>query len=164
MKNHIYKFRSIMVNNVEKVIPGTVFSKMVIEMDESTIEEHTLELSLKEILTGKGWISNFFLSIMITGTASALIFAVIYMISGKTMEPSAFHAVKLSFLAAAVIASLLLWIFLASRVSVENSKREFVENKRGKGNWRIVDRKEWDKFYRLLVIAKTQRENEKVVK
>ena len=35
MGNNTYRFRSIMVNNVEKVVPGTVFSKMVLEMDDS---------------------------------------------------------------------------------------------------------------------------------
>ncbi len=161
MGNNTYRFRSIMVNNVEKVVPGTVFSKMVLEMDDSTIEEHTLELSVKDILSGKGWISNFFLSLMITGTASALLLVVIYMAAGKT---ESFIIIKYSFIIAAIIVFLLLWIFLAKKASVENIKREYVENKRGKGNWRIVDEKEWDKFFRLLMIAKTQRENEKVVK
>lgn len=164
MKKFTYRFRSIMVNHVEKVIPGTVFSKMVIEMDDTAIEEHTLELTVKDILRDSAWITNFFLSLMITAAVSGGLFTVLYISAGKSMEQDALNITKIIFLCIALIAFAAIWIFLAVKTSVGNKKRKFVEQKRGSGNWKIVDENDWDKFYRLLMIAKNKRESEKLIK
>ena len=164
MKTFTYRFRSIMVNQVEKVIPNTVFSKMVLEMDDTAIEEHSIELTVKEILNDPAWITNFFLSLMIVFPVSGILYAIVYFGYGKTADPSTLVIIKIIFAAAAFIVFSALWIFLAVRVSVGNKKRNCVEQKRGKGNWRIVDESEWNKFYRLLMIAKNQRESEKLIK
>ena len=164
MKNYTYRFRSIMVNHVEKVIPGTVFSKMVLEMDDTAVEEHTMDLTLNDILRDTAWITNFFLALMIVTAVSAALFGGIYAGFGRTMDQSSWSIVKLIFLAVYITVFLILWIYLSAKLSVENKKRKFVEQKRGSGNWRIVDESEWDKFYRLLMIAKNKRESEKLIK
>ena len=164
VKEFTYKFRSIMVNHVEKVIPGTVFSKMVLEMDDIAVEEHTMVLTAKDILCDTAWITNFFLSLMIVAAVSAVLFAGTYVGFGRTMEQSAWNIVKLVFIITDVIIFTALWIILASKSAIENKKRKFVEQKRGSGNWRIVDESKWNDFNRLLIIAKNQRESEKVVK
>lgn len=164
MKTFTYRFRSIMVNQVEKVIPNTVFSKMVLEMDDTAIEEHSIDLTVKEILNDPAWITNFFLSLMIVFPVSGLLFTGVYFGYGKTADQSTWNIIKFIFAAVAVIVFISLWIFFSVRTSVGNKKRICVEQKRGKGNWRIVDESEWNKFYRLLMIAKNQRESEKLIK
>ena len=164
MKKFTYRFRSLMVNNVERVIPNTVFSRMVIEMDDTSIAEHTIELSPKDILNDKAWIMNFFLTLIIVPPVSALIFGGVYLGAGKEMNSSSWGMVKLIFLLAVIIIILALWTFLSVRSAIANKKRNYVETARGRGNWRIVDESGWDKFYRLLMIAKNQREKDKLIK
>jgi len=164
MKTFTYRFRSIMVNHVEKVIPNTVFSKMVMEMDDMSIAGHSLELTVKDILSDPAWITNFFLALMIVLPVSGLSFGIIYYALGKTLNRSSWNLLVILFIAIAFIAFIALWIFLAVKVSVGNKKRKLVVSERGEGNWRIVDESKWDNFYRLLMVAKNQRESEKLIK
>jgi len=164
MKKFTYRFRSIMVNHVERVIPGTIFSKMVLEMDDTAVEEHAIELTLKDILRDTAWITNFLLSLMIVLPVSGILFFGVYAGFGKGMDQTSWSIIKLIFIASGIITFTTLWVFLSVKVSIGNKKREHVENIRGKGNWRLVDESEWNNFYRLLMIAKNQRENEKTIK
>jgi len=153
-----------MVNHVERVIPGTIFSKMVMEMDDASVEEHAIALSIKDILLDTTWIINFLLSLMIVGPVSAILFFGVYAGFGKGINQSSWNIVKIVFIAAGIIAFTALWIFLSVKVSIGNKKRNHVWEKRGKGNWRLVDESEWSKFYRLLMVSKNQRESEKIIK
>ena len=160
MKKFSYKFRSIMVNNVEKVVPGTVFTKMVLEMDESSVAQHDLDLTVMDILKDRAWVINLFLSFMTVGGISAVLFGLVYVGFGRRMSPESEGTLKLFFLLIASSIFLLLWIFLSIKSSVDHKKREHVERERGKGNWRIVDEAKWDEFYRLLQISKRKREKD----
>ncbi len=154
------KFRSILVNNVEKIIPGTVFSKMVIEMDESTIMEHELNLSPGQILTDRSWIIYFFFAFMAVAFVSAMIFGLLFIGLESRMEPESWNILELIFFITAVLIFFALWISLSVRGSIEHLKREFVEEERGKANWRLVDESKWEEFYKLLQISKRSREKE----
>lgn len=164
MKKFTYNFRSIMVNHVEKVIPGTVFSKMVLEMDDSAVEKHTMELTLKEILKDPAWITQFILSFMIVTAVSGVLLAGVYVGFGRTMERSPWLITVITFIVLDIIIVIFLWIYLAFKVSVENKKRELVVKQRDAGNWRLVDESQWENFHRLLMIAKNKRESEKIIK
>ena len=164
MKQFTFRFRSIMVNHIEKVVPGTVYSKMVMEMDDTAVEEHTLILTIKDILNDTAWITQFVLSLMIVTAVSGVLFAGTYVGFGRTMEQSSWSMVKLVFIITDIIVIISLWIYLAVKVSIGNRKRDLVVQKRGAGNWRLVDESEWEKFYRLLMIAKNRRESEKLIK
>lgn len=153
-----------MVNHIEKVVPGTVYSKMVMEMDDTAVEEHTLVLTIKDILNDTAWITQFVLSLMIVAAVSGVLFAGAYVGFGRTMEQSSWSIVKLVFIITDIIVIISLWIYLAVKVSIGNRKRDLVVQKRGAGNWRLVDESEWEKFYRLLMIAKNRRESEKLIK
>ena len=96
-----------MVNQVEKVIPNTVFSKMVLEMDDTAIEEHSIELTVKDILNDTAWITNFFLSLMIVLPVSGILYAIVYVGFGKTVEQSSWSIIKIIFIAVAIINSYL---------------------------------------------------------
>ncbi|NTV79109.1 MAG: hypothetical protein HGA25_08245 [Clostridiales bacterium] len=153
-----------MVNHVEKVIPGTVFSKMVLEMDDTAVEEHSIDLTLKDILKDPAWITNFLLSVMIVAAVSGILLAGVYVGFGRTMEQSSWTMTIWIFIALDIIIIISLWIYLSLKVSIDNKKRAHVIQKRGPGNWRLVDESEWDNFYRLLMIAKNRRESEKIIK
>lgn len=153
-----------MVNHIEKVVPGTVYSKMVMEMDDTAVGEHTLILTIKDILNDTAWITQFVLSLMIVAAVSGVLFAGVYVGFGRTMEQSSWSLVKLVFIIIDIIVIISLWIYLAVKVSIGNRKRDLVVQKRGAGNWRLVDESEWEKFYRLLMIAKNRRESEKLIK
>lgn len=154
------KFRSILVENKEKVIPGTVFSKMIIEMDESTIAEHELNLSPADIIADWSWLMNFFLAFMSVGGIGAVIFGLAYMGYGRDADPASWNSFSRIFFISITLLFLIVWISLSVRGAIANKKRAFVDRERGKGNWRIVDENKWDEFYRLLQIAKKSREKE----
>jgi len=154
------KFRSILVENVEKVVPGTVFTKMIIEMDESTVAEHELELSASDIATDRAWFVYLFLSLMIAGAVYALIFGLAYVGFGRGGSPETWSLFTGIFSFISIMVFLVLWIYLSVKGAIKNQKRNLVETERGKGNWRIVDESEWEEFYRLLQIAKKSREKE----
>jgi hypothetical protein len=157
MKKFTYKFRSIMINHVEKVIPGAASTRMVMEMDDSSIEQHEIELTTGEIFKDSSWIIGFMLSLMISSAIFFLSFGGVYLMYAKTMEPAAWNLTKTIFIAAGILLFLILLIFFTVKFSIQNKKRSYVEKLRGKGNWKIVDEAKWDKFYRLLMIAKNNR-------
>lgn len=163
MKKFKYMFRSIMVNNVEKVIPNTVFTKIVIEMDESSVTKHTMELSTKDILFNWAWIFNFFLALLIVAPVTGLLTGGAYIAAGRSTSSSSWSSIKLAFIIAGVFIFIALWIFLSVRLSISNKKREHVISERGVGNWKIVDESKWGNFQRLLDIARNQREKEKMI-
>jgi hypothetical protein len=154
------KFRSILVENKEKVIPGTVFSKRILEMDESTIAEHELKLTAGDIIADWSWLLNFFLAFMSVGGIAAVVFGLAYMGYGRGAEPASWDTFSSVFFITVILIFSVVWIFLSVRGATENKKRAFVDKQRGKGNWRIVDEDKWDEFYRLLQIAKKSREKE----
>jgi hypothetical protein len=158
MKKFNYRFRSIMVNNLEKIIPGTAYKRMVIDMDENTIEQHSIELTLKDIIHDKSWTLNFLLAVMVVGGISAMIFGIVYLNFSKIMEQSRWANFTWTYTTVTVFIFILLWIFLSFRSSVANKKRDYIYKTRGKGNWRIVDESNWENFYRLLMISKKKNE------
>jgi len=161
MKKFTYGFRSILVKNVERIVPGTAYTRMELEMDENSIEQHTLELTLSEIFKDSAWIMGFMLALMIASAVFFLSFGSVYLMYGRTMDPAAWNLTKTIFIASGILLFLILLIFFTIKFSVQNKKRDYVEKLRGKGNWRIVDEAQWDKFYRLLMIAKNSREKNK---
>ena len=161
MKKFTYGFRSIMAKNVEKVIPGTAYTKMVLEMDDNSIEQHEIKLTLFEIFKSSSWIIGFMLSLMLSSAIFLLSFGGVYLMYGRTMEQSTWNLTKTIFIAAGILLFLILLIFFTVKLSIQNKKRNHVEKLRGKGNWKIVDDSKWDNFNRLLMIAKNSREKNK---
>ena len=161
MKKFTYTFRSIMVNNIEKNIPGTAYTQMALEMDDNSIEQHTLELTLLDIFKDSSWIIGFMLSLMLSSAIFFFSFGGVYLMYGRTMEQSAWDLTKTIFIVSGILLFLILLIFFTIKFSIQNKKKNHVEKLRGKGNWKIVDEANWDKFYRLLMIAKNSREKNK---
>ena len=91
---------------------------------------------------------------MVVGGISAMIFGIVYLNFGKTMEQSRWTILYWIYTTVSAFFLILLWIFLSVKNSIANKKRDYVYKTRGKGNWRIVDESKWDNFYRLLMISK----------
>ena len=159
MKKYLYRFRSIMVNNIEKNVPGTGRLTLELDMDENTVEKHELELTFTEIIQDRAWKINFLLSFMIVGGISGMIFGIVYITSIRASGGTGLPGFTGIFIGISSIIMILLWIALSLKNSVATKKREYVEKTRGKGNWRIVDESEWDNFYRLLTISKNRKQS-----
>jgi len=61
---------------------------------------------------------------------------------------------------ASTIIFIFTWVLLSVKGAIANKKRLTVINQRGNGNWRIVDEADWEKFQKLMDIAKKSREKE----
>lgn len=156
MKSYI--FRSILTEHVERVIPNTVFSRMELDFKEATSAQHKLELSLKDILTDRAWRSSLFISILVCLGFFGLTYGLMLIVMKKTLAGDSGTTIKIFYLSASTAVCLILWFILTLKIGLSNKKRDAVEKERGKGNWRIVDEKDWDKFIRLLNAAKKRRE------
>ena len=157
MKKNTYIFRSLKINSIEKNITGTSNTYIEFEMDDTTIEQHTIELTLLDIFKDSAWIIGFALSLMISAAVFFLSFGGVYLMYGKTIEQSTWDLTKIIFIASGILLFLILLIFFTVKFSIQNKKKGHVEKLRGKGNWKIVDEEKWDNFYRLLMISKNSR-------
>ncbi len=154
------KFKSILQKNTEKVIPGTVFSKMIIEMDETTVMDHELNLSAMDILKDSAWIINFFLTFLSVGGIAILFLGLGYLTLGKENSPEQWKTFTNLLIMASTIIFIFTWVLLSVKGAIANKKRLTVISQRGNGNWRIVDEADWEKFQKLMDIAKKSREKE----
>lgn len=153
-----YTFRSILTEHVERVIPNTVFSRMELEFKESTSAQHKLELSLKDILTDRAWRSGLFISILVCLGVFGLIYGLMLIIMKNALAGDSGVMIRTVYISVSIAVCLILWLILTLKIGLSNKKRAAVEKERGKGNWRIVDEKDWDRFIRLLNAAKKRRE------
>ncbi len=153
-----YIFRSILTEHVERVIPNTVFSRMELDFKESTSAQHKIELSLKDILTDRAWRSGLFISILLCLGVFGLTYGLMLIVMKKTLAGDSGSMITTLYVSASITVCLILWLILTLKIGLSNKKRDVVEKERGKGNWRIVDEKDWDKFIRLLNAAKKRRE------
>ncbi|HPS58001.1 MAG TPA: hypothetical protein PK514_07835, partial [Spirochaetota bacterium] len=145
-----YIFRSILTEHVERVIPNTVFSRMELDFKESTSAQHKIELSLKDILTDRAWRSGLFISILLCLGVFGLTYGLMLIVMKKTLAGDSGSMITTLYVSASITVCLILWLILTLKIGLSNKKRDVVEKERGKGNWRIVDEKDWDKFIRLL--------------
>lgn len=153
-----YTFRSILTENVERVIPGTVFSRMELQFREETSAKHTIELSTRDILTDRAWRTGLFISLMVCFGVFGIIYGLMLVVMKKTLAGDSGAMIRAIYFAAAFITCAVLWFIITLKTGLRNKKRDTVEKERGKGNWRIVDEEEWEKFIRLLNAAKKKRE------
>ncbi len=152
-----YTFRSILTENIERVVPGTVFSKMELDFNESTSAQHKLELSLKEILTDRAWRAGLAIAIMVCFGVFGLSYGILLIAMKKALAGPSGATIKFIFFSSAFVTCALLWFAVTMRIGVKNRKRDMVEKERGKGNWRIVDEKDWEDFLRLVNASKKSR-------
>lgn len=153
-----YIFRSILTEHVERVIPNTVFSRMELEFKESTSAQHKIEVSLKDILTDRAWRSGLFISVLACLGVFGLVYGLMLIIMKKTLAGDSGTMITTVYISVSIAVCLILWLIITLKIGLSNKKRDAVEQERGKGNWRIVDEKDWDRFIKLLNAAKKQRE------
>jgi len=65
--------------------------------------------------------------------------------------------IKTAYAGSAVVTCTCLWFLLAFNLGLSNKKKDFVEKERGKGNWRIVEEKNWERFIAIADASKKRR-------
>lgn len=152
MKTFNYKFRSIKSQIVEKENRVTKKTVTRLEFDRESIEQHELKVTLKDIFSHKSWIINFFLASMIMIPIASLIYAILKI----GLKINFTHTSHLIFIILNSSLFIIIWSAIAIPSSIKNLKKDFVQNLRGKGNWKIIDEDKWDKFFKLLNISQTE--------
>lgn len=154
MKSRIFEFRSIKINEVEKIVPHLEEPVTVKEMDENSIEKHRLEITFKDIVRHSAWMIYFLLSFMVTAVYSGLLYAAFYFLLKNGVSPSLPIANKVFLIVSSVFLFAALWGFFSIKGGIAGKKRSFVVSKRGEGNWKLIDEDKFENFYRLLLISK----------
>lgn len=161
MKKKTYSFRSVRIENVEKPVLGTGYSRMVMEFDMENVQKHELELGLLDIMTDRTWKVSLFLSFMVVLAVFTLIYGLLRV--GFSLDfsyPGGLWRRNLFFLLA-LVSLLIVWIAFSLRFGIANRKKEAVEKDRGKGSWKIIDEAEWEHFHRLWKLARDHEEKER---
>jgi len=151
-------FKSIKVENEEEIISKTGQTRFKLVFKGDTVEDHSLNVSIVEIVKNKSWIVNFFLTLMIIGALFALIYGILVIGIKIDFQSNNGLFIKKIFLSSMIFSYLALWIGLSIPSSIKNIKQSFVNNARGKGNWKIVDEKDWEYFSRLLALSEKKEE------
>ena len=154
MISRVFEFRSIKINEVEKIVAHLEDPVTVKEMDENSIEKHRLEITLTDIIRKGTWLINFFLSIMVTAVYAGIVFAAFFLFAKNSHTFSLPLQHKVFFIFSSVVLFIGLWLFFSIRGGIVKAKREFVFAARGEGNWKIINENKFDNFYRLLLISK----------
>lgn len=154
MKKILFEFRSIQIVPVEKLLPGAEDTVTVMEMDENSIEKHSLYLSIGEILQNSTWLINFFISIMITAVHTGIVYGVFTFILKERISDPLSSSQLIFIIASSLILFAVLWTFFSIRGGIAEKKNNLILSHRGKGVWKIIDEKNFEDFYRLLLISK----------
>ena len=149
------RFRSIKVRKIEVPVENSARTLIKMKFDPETVQKHDLELGIREIISDRSWIINFFFAAMIVSAAHALVYGL--MVVGFKADFSG-GVCRYAFICSAAVTFLCLWSAFSFSGAVKNRKKEFVAKSRGDGNWKIIDEKKWDRFNRILTAA---REREK---
>jgi len=154
MLNRIFEFRSIKINEVEKIMPHLEDPVIVREMDENSIEKHRLEITFTDIIKNSPWVMFLLLSIMITAVYSGLLYVAFYfLLKNNSSDPLSVGS-KSFLIISSIFIFVVLWGFFSIKGGIAERKRVFVVSERGEGNWKLVNEKKFDNFYRLLLISK----------
>lgn len=154
MISRIVEFRSIKINDVEKIVPHSNDPVTVKEMDENSIEKHRLEITFIEAIKNSAWLIYLFLSLMVTAVYSGIIYAAFYFLSNNSTSGSLLPGHKIFIIISSVLFFIGLWGFFSIRGGIAEKKRTFVFSERGEGVWKLINENKFDNFYRLLLISK----------
>jgi len=154
-----FEFRSIKINDIEKILPHSGETVTVREMDENSIEKHNLDVTLTDIFRNGTWGINFFLSLMVTAAHAGIVFAAFTLLSGNSSSGKLSPHHQMFLIISSIVLFSGLWFFFSIRGGAAKMKHEFVINERGGGNWKIINEDKFDNFYRLLLISKKRSNN-----
>ncbi|MCU0848662.1 MAG: hypothetical protein MUD12_12320 [Spirochaetes bacterium] len=151
------RFRSIRVRKIEVPVENSARTLIKMKFDPDTVQKHDLELGIREIISERAWVINFFFAAMIISALHALVYGL--MVVGFKADFSG-GACRHAFIGSAVVTFLGLWSAFSIAGAVKNRKKEFVAKIRGDGNWKIIDEKKWDRFYRILTAPRDRKKAE----
>lgn len=154
MISRVFEFRSIKINDVEKIVPHLEEPVTVREMDENSIEKHRLEITFFDIIQNSAWLMYFFLSIMVTAVYSGILYTGFYFFSKNSSSNSLSTEHQIFLIISSVLLFIVLWGFFSIKGGIAGKKRSFVISERGDGIWKLINENKFDNFYRLLLISK----------
>jgi hypothetical protein len=121
--------------------------KVDFQMD--SIRDHELEVSAADILKCRSWLSTFAFSLLIVLPLFGLIYAILSVVlktdSGSLLSPLITTAILLFFT---------VWTAMGIPAAIKKLKWDKVVNERGLNNWKIIDENKWEKFSRMLALAR----------
>lgn len=149
----IYKFKSLLM------VQDSADDSGKISYDMESVRDHEMEFRIADFLLCRSWILNLFIAIM----AVALVFALAYgvlVIGMKTDMSFASGGAGLLFIIFFAVSCFILWLAMGIPAAIRNLKFEYVVKERGRGNWKVLDEGQWDRFCRMRKIEQDRQEKE----
>ena len=150
----IYHFRSINAIKEEVPIGNTGKTSVSLTFDETSVEKHEVQLSVKEMLTNRAWKENVGLSFMILIPLYALCYGIMSFGLKIDFNSIAGNWVRIVYFITALPVFIIVWSLLSLPRAVKNIKKDYVDKAREEGSYKIIDEKNWEKFFRLLMLSK----------
>jgi hypothetical protein len=147
----IYKFKSLLM------VPDQADHSGKISYDMESVRDHEMEFRMADFFLRPSWISNLFIAIM----ALALVFALVYgvLVIGMKADMSFTGGGRL-FILFFMLSCIILWLAMGVPAAIRSLKLQFVIKERGKGNWKILDEEQWDRFCRMRKMEQDRQEKE----
>ena len=142
LMDKIYKFKSLLM------VPDPAGGPGKISYDMNSVRDHVMEFRIADFLLRRSWLWNLFFAIMAVALVFALIYGVLVIGMKADMGFTGGGAGRL-FLIFFLLSCVILWLAMGIPAAIRSLKFEFVVKERGKGNWKILDEGEWDRFCRM---------------
>jgi hypothetical protein len=149
----IYKFKSLLM------VPDPADDSGKLSYDMESVRDHDMEFRIGDFLLSRSWLWNLFIAFMVV----ALVFALAYgalVIGMKTDMSFTGGGGGRIFAICFAVACLTLWLAMGIPAAIRNLKLDFVVKERGRGNWKILDEREWDRFCRMRKMEQDRRVKE----
>jgi hypothetical protein len=134
----IYKLKSLLM------VRGPAHE---ITYDMESARDHVMEFRIADFLLCRSWLWNLFLAIMIVALVSALAYGAL--VIGMKADMSFSGGGGRMFMICSALACITLWLAMGIPAAIRNLKFRYVVKERGKGNWKVLDEGEWDRFCRM---------------
>jgi hypothetical protein len=149
----IYKFKSLLM------VQDSADDSGKKSYDMESVRDHEMEFRIADFLLCRSWIWNLFISIMAVALVFALLYGVLVIGMKVDMSFSSGGAGRL-FIIFFVASCFLLWLAMGIPAAIKSLKFKFVVKERGRGNWKILDEGQWDRFCRMRKMEQDRQEKE----
>jgi hypothetical protein len=149
----IYNFKSLLMVPDPAGVPGKI------SYDMDSVRDHTMEFRVSDFLLCRSWILNFFIALMAVVLVFALVYGVLVIGMKVDMSIAGGGAGRL-FIVFFLLSFIILWLALGIPAAFRSLKFNFVIKERGKGNWKILDSGEWDRFCRMRKLEQDRQKKE----
>lgn len=147
---HIARFRSV------PIVADRRRKTDILTFDLESARNHVLIINMGDLLANRSWISSFSIALMVVIPLAALAYG------GLAIGTGADTAKAVPWI---VLSSIGVFLVLLAAIgipaSVRRLKWELVIKERGAGNWKLIEEADWEKFARMVRLAKERKKREK---